>query len=255
LNGWLSQALSCGYNPDVEVKKLHGWRVSTGEALDIQRRLAGQVVRSGEVMSPRFIAGVDISVSKGWGRSAAAAVVLSYPGLELAEVKIATGDLEFPYVPGLLSFRESPLTLQACGRLTVTPDLVLVDGHGIAHPRRLGLASHLGLFLDVPTIGCAKSRLCGSHQAPEAGPGSYAEVMDNGEVIGTALRTRLGVKPVYVSVGHRIGLESAVHWVLACCRGYRLPEPLRLAHLAAGGELKPGKGHDDAESGLSGKAF
>ena len=154
------------------------------------------------------------------------------------ETKVVKESLDFPYVPGLLSFREAPLTLAACEKLTLTPDLILVDGQGIAHPRRLGLACHLGLFLNMPTIGCAKSRLCGSHEMPGVEAGSYAEVIDKGEVIGAALRTRSGVKPVYVSIGHKIDLPAAIHWVLECCRGYRLPEPTRLAHLAATGRLE-----------------
>ena len=129
----------------------------------------------------------------------------------------------------------------------------MVDGQGIAHPRRMGLASHLGLFLDTPTIGCAKSRLYGRHDVPGAEPGSYAELVDGGEVIGAALRTKAGVKPIYVSIGHRIDLPAAINWVLACCRGYRLPEPTRLAHLAAGGNLNI-KTHD-AVSGAIRKGF
>lgn len=186
---------------------------------------------------PRFIAGVDISVKRELGIATGAVVVLKYPELELVETKIVNGELDFPYVPGLLSFRESPLTLAACERLTITPDLILVDGQGIAHPRRMGLASHLGLFLDIPTVGCAKSLLCGSYEAPGTEPGSYTEVVDSGEVIAAALRTRQGVKPVYVSIGHKVDLQTAIQWVLNCCRGYRLPEPTRLAHLAAGGNL------------------
>jgi deoxyribonuclease V len=140
-------------------------------------------------------------------------------------------------VPGLLTFREAPLILAAFEKLKVAPDLVIVDGQGIAHPRRIGLASHLGLCLGLPTIGCAKSRLCGEHEMPGFEAGSYAELRDNGEVIGVVLRTRAGVKPVYVSIGHLIDLPSAVRTVLDCCRGYRLPEPTRLAHQAAGGNL------------------
>ena len=168
-----------------------------------------------------------------------AVVVLRYPGLEVVVVKVVTGRIAFPYVPGLLSFREAPLVLAACEQLTVTPDLVIVDGQGIAHPRRLGLASHLGLFLDTPTIGCAKSRLCGHHPAPGKEAGSYTELVDRGETVGAVLCTRAGVKPVYVSIGHRIDLTAAIGWVLSCCRGYRLPEPTRLAHQAAGGNLQP----------------
>jgi len=160
------------------------------------------------------------------------------PVLEVVEVKVVTDRIMFPYVPGLLSFREAPLILAACEGLVVKPDIIMVDGQGIAHPRRMGLASHLGLFLDVPTIGCAKSRLCGQHGEPEDEAGSYAELIDEGEVIGAVLRTRAGVKPVYVSIGHKIDLAEAIRWVLACCRGYRLPEPTRMAHQAAGGNLR-----------------
>lgn len=223
----------------MKVATLHGWQVSTAQALAIQMKLAGQVSRVSEVTSPHLIAGVDISVDKGARTGTGAVVVLSYPELDLVETRVVTDRLGFPYVPGLLSFRESPLILAACGSLTVTPDLIMVDGQGIAHPRRMGLASHLGLFLDTPTIGCAKSRLCGSHEVPGAEPGSYADLVDAGEIIGAALRTKAGQKPVYVSIGHKVDLPTAIHWVLACCRGYRLPEPARLAHLAAGGNLKP----------------
>ena len=223
----------------MKVEKLHGWQVSPAQALDIQRRLAAQVSRISQVTTPRFIAGVDISVAKAHGMATGAVVALEYPELRLVETKVAQGRIDFPYVPGLLSFRESPLTLAACQELEVTPDLILVDGQGIAHPRRLGLASHLGLLLNTPTIGCAKSLLCGQHEEPGVEPSSYAEVVDQGEVIGVALRTKAGVKPVYVSIGHKIDLQTAIYWVLECCRGYRLPEPTRLAHLAAGGNLKP----------------
>ncbi len=225
----------------VKVKSLHSWQVSTAQASEIQQRLAAQVSKRSEVATPRFIAGVDISAGKKDGMATGAVVVLQYPELRVVEIKIAQGRLDFPYIPGLLSFRESPLTLAACQKLTITPDLILVDGQGIAHPRRLGLASHLGLFLNTPTIGCAKSILCGNHEAPRIEPGSYAEIADRGETIGAALRTKLEVKPVYVSIGHKVDLQTAIYWVLKCCRGYRLPEPTRLAHLAAGGNLKPEK--------------
>ena len=143
----------------VKVERLHSWQVSTAKALDIQQRLAAQVSRSSEITAPRFIAGVDISIQKEQGSATGAVVVLQYPELRLVETKVAQGKLDFPYIPGLLSFRESPLTLAACEKLSVTPDLILVDGQGVAHPRRMGLASHLGLFLNTPTIGCAKSLL------------------------------------------------------------------------------------------------
>ena len=218
--------------------RLHSWRVSISEAKDIQRILAAKVSQSGEIKSPRFIAGVDISVKRETGQATGAAVILEYPELRVAEVKVSGGRLDFPYIPGLLSFRELPLILATCRELTIVPDLILVDGQGIAHPRRLGLASHLGLFLDTPAVGCAKSLLCGQHEVPGDEPGSYAEIRDGEEILGVALRTKFAVKPVYISIGHKLNLESAVYWVLKCCRGYRLPEPTRLAHLAAGGNLK-----------------
>ncbi len=237
----MQASCSIGYNWGVKVERLHNWQLSVDKALEVQRRLKAHVSLSGRVISPRFIAGVDIAAGKAGGMAQAAVVILSYPELRLVETSLAQGELDFPYIPGLLSFRESPLILAAFGKLSVTPDLILVDGQGIAHPRRIGLACHLGLFLDTPTIGCAKSRLCGSHRLPGDKPGSYAEVVDRDETIGVALRTRPGVKPVYISAGHKIDLENAIYWVLECSKGYRLPEPTRLAHLAAGGSLKKEK--------------
>ena len=241
-------ALFSGYNRIVKVGSLHGWRVSPSQAQEIQLKMASLVSRTNELTGPRFIAGVDISVDRARGMGRGAVVVLSYPELEVAEVQTVEDNINFPYVPGLLSFREAPITLAACEKLEITPDLVLVDGQGIAHPRRLGLASHLGLFLDRPTIGCAKSRLCGSHFEPANEPGSYAELVDNDEVIGAAVRTKARVNPIYVSIGHKVDLEAAIHWAMQCCRGYRLPEPTRLAHLAAGGNLKTPK--DSMATGL-----
>jgi deoxyribonuclease V len=239
----------------VKVERLHSWQVSIPQALDLQRRLATQVSRIGEVTTPSLIAGVDISVSKTKGMATAAVVVLGYPELRVVETKIVNGKLDFPYIPGLLSFRESPLTLAACEELTITPDLILVDGQGIAHPRRLGLASHLGLLLNTPTIGCAKSLLCGEHEEPGEQPGNYAEIVDRGEVVGVALRTKLGTKPVYVSIGHKIDIQTAIYWVTQCCRGYRIPEPGRLAHLAAGGNLEQGKKTTTPEAGYQERLF
>jgi len=222
-------AVDSSYNQDMKAETLHSWHTRSAEAFSIQRELAMQVSRENQVTTPHFIAGVDMSAGKARSVATGAVVVLEYPRLRVVEVQVAKGVLDLPYIPGLLSFRESPLMLAAFEKLTVTPDLILVDGQGIAHPRRLGLASHLGLFLNTPTIGCAKSLLCGQHEDPGFEPGSYAEIM----------RTKHRVKPVYVSIGHKVDLKAAIHWVLACCRGYRLPEPTRLAHLAAGGSLKP----------------
>ena len=221
----------------MRVYKLHEWQVSPTQAREIQLSLAKKVVAESEAINPCLIAGMDISAPNAQGVARGAVVVLRYPEFNIVELKVAEDKITFPYIPGLLSFRESSLVLAACEKLCNTPDLILVDGQGIAHPRRFGLASHLGLFLDVPTIGCAKSILCGRHRPIGEEAGSQAELLDNGELIGAALRTKSGVKPIYVSVGHKIDLGSALHWVMKCCRGYRLPEPTRLAHLAAGGNL------------------
>ena len=219
-------------------ERLHDWAVSIPEALEIQRRLAARIVTHDGITSPRLIAGLDVSVNRA-NEASAAAVVLNYPELEVVETTVVRGKVDFPYVPGLLSFREVPLTLAACEKLTAAPDLIMVDGQGIAHPRRIGLASHLGLFLDVPTIGCAKSRLFGKFSEPEPEQGSFSDLKsDEGEIIGAVLRTKTGVKPLFISVGHKIDLASAVRWVLQCVRGYRLPEPTRLAHLVSKGEWK-----------------
>jgi deoxyribonuclease V len=204
--------------------------------MEIQCELAAQVLRRGNLQDLKLIAGLDVSVSRD-SKATAAAVVLDYPELRVLETVRAEGEVDFPYVPGLLSFREIPLTLKACQELKLTPDLFVVDGQGIAHPRRIGLASHLGLFLNVPTIGCAKSLLTGRYEQPPEMQGSYNEIKDRGEIIGAALRTKTGVKPVFVSIGHKINLPSAIHWVLQCCKGYRLPEPTRLAHLVSRGQL------------------
>ena len=222
----------------MQVQNLHPWQVTPAQAEAIQRRLATLVSKRNEIAQPKFIAGVDISPPTAQGVAKGAVVVLGYPQLTVVEIEVAEQSISFPYVPGLLSFRESPLILAACQKLRLIPDLILVDGQGIAHPRRLGLASHLGLLLDVPTIGCAKSILCGWHEPVEAAPGSFAELRENGEVIGAALRTKVGAKPIYISIGHKVDLTSAISWAISCCRGYRIPEPTRLAHLAAAGRLE-----------------
>lgn len=214
---------------------MHGWQISAAEAKQIQLELAGQVSRRNEAIKPRFIGGVDISAPDSRGIARAAAVILNYPELQLVEVKTAEDKLNFPYIPGLLSFREAPLILAACQKLSINPDLIMADGQGIAHPRRFGIASHLGLLLDAPTIGCAKSRLCGTHSPVTSKAGDYTDLTDKGEIIGVALRTKLDANPIYISIGHKIDLFTAIHRVMECCRGYRLPEPSRLAHLAASG--------------------
>jgi len=218
----------------VKAQHLHAWGVSAAEAISIQRELAANVVTTGFVQEVSLIAGVDISVPRKENIARAAVVVLSYPELELVESQRAERDLEFPYVPGLLSFREAPAILDACEKLKSSPDLMMVDGQGIAHPRRFGLASHLGVLLDCATIGCAKSRLCGEHLPVGPERGEWTELVDNGETIGAVLRTRTNVKPLYISSGNKIDLTWAIRWVLNCGTGYRLPEPTRLAHQVAG---------------------
>ena len=215
----------------------HAWDVTPAEAVEVQRRLAPRVVREGEPRDVRFVAGTDISVGSGGVPARAAVVVLRWPELTPVEQSVIEIEVRFPYVPGLLSFREIPALLPAFGRLRTTPDLIVVDGQGIAHPRRLGLAAHLGLVLDLPTVGCAKSRLTG-RPAGELGEarGERVALHDRGETVGYVLRTRAGTSPVYVSVGHRISLEAAASWVLALAPRYRLPEPTRLAHQAAAGK-------------------
>ncbi|MCJ7515462.1 MAG: deoxyribonuclease V [Dehalococcoidia bacterium] len=221
---------------NVKIQNLHGWQISVAEAKQIQLELASQVSCQSEVIKPRFIAGVDISAPDSAGVARAAVVILEYPELKVIEIKTTEDKLNFPYIPGLLSFREAPLILAACQKITIDPDLILVDGQGIAHPRRFGIASHLGLLLDIPTIGCAKSRLCGTHAQVSSEAGDYAELTDKGEIIGVALCSKVNSRPIYISIGHKIDLSTAIHLVMRCCRGYRLPEPARLAHLAASGK-------------------
>ena len=220
---------------------LHAWDVDAQEAIEIQRHLASRVRAEDDFPAPpRYVAGVDISPPDAEGNAVGAAVVLDLPELDIAEVKVFQGKPGFPYVPGLLSFREAPLVLGALERLTIQPDMILADGQGLAHPRRFGIACHLGLLTDTPTIGCAKSILRGRpEETLDSQVGSYAMLEDKGEVVGAALRTRKSANPIYVSIGHRVALGSAIHWVLACCKGYRMPEPTRLAHLAAAGRIAP----------------
>lgn len=216
---------------------LHGWDVTPAEARDIQIRLAPFVIREGAPESVRLVAAADISVRRGERLARGAVVVLTYSEMEVVEESVVEAEPQFPYVPGLLTFREAPVLLRAFEQLRHRPDLLLVDGQGYAHPRRFGIACHLGLLLNLATIGCAKSRLCGEYAQPGEAAGSRAPLVDRDEVVGSVLRTRDATAPLFVSVGHRIGLEEAVEWVLRCCRGHRLPEPSRAAHMAAGGNL------------------
>lgn len=214
------------------IHRLHSWDVTPEEAAALQQELRAQIRLQSELAGVQRVAGVDVSFRREVAR--AAVVVLSFPELEVVDRAWAQVPVTFPYIPGYLSFREGPAVLAAFERLTLWPDLVLFDGQGIAHPRRLGLACHLGLFLDLPSIGCAKSRLCGTHELPGPDRGDWARLCHGGEVVGAVLRSRPGTKPLYVSPGHRVDLPAAVHYVLACCAGYRLPETTRWAHRLAG---------------------
>jgi deoxyribonuclease V len=213
----------------------HPWDLDSRQARELQCRLSNEVIRFNSSMDIKLIAGIDVSASRFSRAGRAAVVVLNYKSMELCEVSIADGYIDFPYIPGLLSFREAPLALRAWQKLKSHPDLLMVDGQGIAHPRRFGIASHLGLLLDIPSVGCAKSRLTGTHDSLPDEAGSYRLLKEKDEIIGAAVRTKHRVQPVYVSIGHRIDLESAISLVLRSCRGYRLPQPARIAHMAAGG--------------------
>jgi len=213
---------------------LHPWNLSPQEAIQLQNELRTRVIFAPlDEAGIRLVAGVDVGLPRGAQIARAAIAVLDYPTLELVDQATAEMPAPFPYIPGLLSFREMPVILAALERLQTRPDVFIVDGHGYAHPRRFGLACHLGVWLDQPAIGCGKSILTGE-QAPLANPrGSVAPLQAGGEIIGASLRTRQGVRPVYISVGHRIDLQSAIRMILACGRAVRLPEPIRQAHYLA----------------------
>ncbi len=208
----------------------------------IQNRLKGQVIARDEFdpKSIRMVGGVDIGFRKDVAK--AAIVILEFPSMEIVDYLVEEKQISFPYIPGLLSFRETPPLMAAFEKLKTEPDVIIVDGQGIAHPRRFGIASHLGLILDKPTVGCAKSRLYGRHKEPGKKAGSIEYLYDRDEIIGAAVRTKDNVSHVYVSVGHKVSLETAIKLVLECCRGYRLPEPTRQAHLIAGGARPAKKG-------------
>ena len=212
----------------------HRWSVTPKQASAIQRRLAALVRQVPLVCAPRFVAGLDAAFSRDDRRCLAAVVVWDMREQTVVEQHVAVRPLRFPYVPGLLSFREGPAVLAALRRLRTPPDVLLCDGHGLAHPRRFGIACHVGVILNRPTIGCAKSRLIGTHREPGSRRGAVAPLIDGGEVIGSVLRTQDGVNPVFVSVGHRIDLRDAQQIVLACAIRYRLPEPTRLADQLVG---------------------
>ena len=220
---------------------MHEWDISPREAIKLQRQLAPRVRRTGVISerSVRAIAGGDVAFDRATGRAVAAVVLLAWPTLETIEQVSVEVPVRFPYVPGLLSFRETPALLAAFERLRLTPDLLFVDGHGYAHPRRFGFACHIGLWLGIPSIGVAKSLLVGAHGAVGPDRGARADLVHEGEVVGAMLRTRARVRPVAVSVGTGLSLASAERWVLRAAAGYRIPEPTRRAdHLAGAGKRR-----------------
>lgn len=214
----------------MELRHFHRWNVSYTQAVSIQIRLGKQIKLTPFEKKSYTVAGADISYDKGSDRVFAGIIVLDYPSLAIIEKKSISEKARFPYIPGLLSFREIPPVLKVLEMLKTRPDVIICDGQGIAHPRRLGLASHLGVLLGIPTIGCAKSLLIGEFKAPADRKGAASDLTDKGEVIGSALRTRRGVKPVFVSPGHLTDFESARRLALATCTKYRIPEPTRQAH-------------------------
>jgi deoxyribonuclease V len=219
----------------MKIAVLHPWTQNTREALELQLELAKQVVlRPGSVEKFRWVAGADVSWRRGSSLLYASVIVWDRLQNRLLEESFAALETEFPYVPGLLSFRELPVVLEAFRKLTIIPDAVLADGQGLAHPRGLGLACHLGLWLNLPTVGCAKSRLLGEAADPGPNPGNFEPLRYKGRTVGAVLRTRARSRPLYISPGHLMDLESSVKLTQICLRRARLPEPTRRAHLSVG---------------------
>jgi deoxyribonuclease V len=219
----------------MEIYPQHAWNVSPADAVALQLQLASKTVYNQplDLEKIKLVAGVDVSVKEN-AISQAAVVVLRYPEMQVVETVLHKMPTPFPYIPGLLTFREGPVLEHAFRALNHEPDVFIFDGMGRIHPRRMGIAAHLGLWLQRPTIGCGKTPFVGKYTEPDAARGSMSDLTDKGEKIGVVLRTKDKVKPVYISVGHRAELESAVQLVLRCTTKYRLPEPIRAAHNAAG---------------------
>lgn len=213
----------------------HPWNLTPSQARELQLELRNQVIKRDRFDPPRWVAGVDVGFEGRGSITRAAVVVLNYPDLQLIDQAVARQPTRFPYVPGLLSFREIPAILEAMDKLRQIPDMLLCDGQGLAHPRRFGMACHLGLLCDLPAIGVAKSRLIGHHGRLPDHKGAWVPLLDQEEVIGAVLRTRQRVKPLYISIGHRISLANAIHYTLACTTRYKLPETTRAAHRLASG--------------------
>lgn len=208
----------------------HPWQLTPAEAIALQNILRQRVERVDRLPLIRHVAGVDAGFEEGGRVARAAVAVLAFPGLQPVATAVARCPVKFPYVPGLLAFRELPAILAALAKLHTAPDLILCDGQGIAHPRRFGIACHLGVLLDVPAIGAAKTRLTGRHAEPPNVKGAWTALLDGAETIGAVVRSRVGVKPIFVSIGHRVSLNTAIELTLACVTRYRLPETTRQAH-------------------------
>lgn len=213
----------------MKINPSHPWTQTAEEATVIQQKLRSQVITEDRLEEVQYVAGVDVGFEDNYAITKAAVVVLSFPDLQLVEKAIARRSTSFPYIPGFLSFREIPTILEALKELTIVPNLIMCDGHGIAHPRRFGIASHLGVLIDLPTIGVAKSLLVGKHQEVLSDKGQWQSLADKGETVGAVLRSRTNVKPIYISIGHRISLPTALDYVLRCTPKYRLPETTRWA--------------------------
>lgn len=214
----------------MKINQRHSWALTVEEAIAIQEQLQGEVITEDQLKEPiQYVAGVDMGFEEDGTISRAAVAVLSFPDLQVQETGIARRPTTFPYIPGFLSFREIPAILDVLEKLTLTPDIILCDGQGIAHPRRFGIACHLGVLVDIPAIGVAKSLLIGKHQELPEERGAWQPLIHKRETIGAVLRTRVGVKPLYVSPGHRISLPTAIDYVLRCTPKYRLPETTRIA--------------------------
>lgn len=218
----------------------HGWDVTAEAAVAIQKSLRDQLRIEPLQAEVRRLAAVDTGFTDEGATARAAVALFDHPGLECVETRLAYRPVEFPYVPGLLSFREIPVVLEALNALSVTPDLLICDGQGIAHPRRLGIAAHLGLITDLPSIGVGKSRLVGTYEEPGQQKGDWTPLMHRGERIGSVLRTRPGVKPLFISPGHRCDHQDAIDWVLRLTPRYRLPEPIRVADRLASNRQRQG---------------
>jgi deoxyribonuclease V len=217
----------------MHIPRSHNWNLTAEAAIALQQSLRSQIILTDQFGSVQTVAGVDVGFEDGGEMTRAAVVVLSFPELQVQERAIARRPTTFPYIPGLLSFREVPTVLDALERLKITPDLLLCDGQGIAHPRRLGIACHIGWLTDLPAIGVGKSLLVGKHAEVPEQKGDWVPLQHKGETIGAVLRTRPGTKPLYISPGHRISLNTSIEYVMRCTTKYRLPETTRHAHKLA----------------------